>query len=68
MNENEVKQWRDQAEKFRKGKCILCVWGGKREDCDPFTEQWAAEIGTSDCLGYLSRANPTLFLPVHFVS
>lgn len=30
MNENEVKQWRDQAEKFRKGECVLCAWGGKR--------------------------------------
>uniref|UniRef100_A0A663EUF7 Dishevelled associated activator of morphosis 2 n=1 Tax=Aquila chrysaetos chrysaetos TaxID=223781 RepID=A0A663EUF7_AQUCH len=30
VNENEVKQWRDQAEKFRKGECILCAWGGKR--------------------------------------
>uniref|UniRef100_A0A8C3LST4 Disheveled-associated activator of morphogenesis 2 n=1 Tax=Chrysolophus pictus TaxID=9089 RepID=A0A8C3LST4_CHRPC len=28
VNENEVKQWRDQAEKFRKGECVLCVWGG----------------------------------------
>lgn len=45
------------------------VFGEAREkDCDPFTEQWEAEIGTSDCLGYLSWANPTLFLPVHFVS
>ncbi|NWW87695.1 DAAM2 protein, partial [Rhynochetos jubatus] len=30
VNENEVKQWRDQAEKFRKGECVLCAWGGKR--------------------------------------
>lgn len=22
VNENEVKQWRDQAEKFRRGKCV----------------------------------------------
>ncbi|NXN63808.1 DAAM2 protein, partial [Himantopus himantopus] len=30
VNENEVKQWRDQAEKFRKGECVFCAWGGKR--------------------------------------
>ncbi|KGL89539.1 Disheveled-associated activator of morphogenesis 2, partial [Charadrius vociferus] len=35
VNENEVKQWRDQAEKFRKGKT------------DPDTEQWSAELGTT---------------------
>lgn len=42
------------------------VFGEAREK--DFTEQREAEIGTSDCLGYLSWANPTLFLPVHFVS
>ncbi|KFQ75361.1 Disheveled-associated activator of morphogenesis 2, partial [Phaethon lepturus] len=37
VNENEVKQWRDQAEKFRKGKT----------DPDSVTEQQAAELGTT---------------------
>ncbi|KFV56508.1 Disheveled-associated activator of morphogenesis 2, partial [Tyto alba] len=37
VNENEVKQWRDQAEKFRKGKT----------DPDSVTEQRAAELGTT---------------------
>ncbi|NXY42442.1 DAAM2 protein, partial [Ceuthmochares aereus] len=37
VNENEVKQWRDQAEKFRKGKT----------DPDIGTEQQAAELGTT---------------------
>ncbi|NXQ88286.1 DAAM2 protein, partial [Nyctibius grandis] len=37
VNENEVKQWRDQAEKFRKGKT----------DPDLVTEQQAAELGTT---------------------
>ncbi|KFQ62158.1 Disheveled-associated activator of morphogenesis 2, partial [Pelecanus crispus] len=37
VNENEVKQWRDQAEKFRKGKT----------DPNSVTEQWAAELGTT---------------------
>ncbi|NXB89516.1 DAAM2 protein, partial [Vidua chalybeata] len=36
VNENEVKQWRDQAEKFR-----------KETDPDSFTEQQAAELGTT---------------------
>uniref|UniRef100_A0A8B9MSM2 Dishevelled associated activator of morphogenesis 2 n=1 Tax=Accipiter nisus TaxID=211598 RepID=A0A8B9MSM2_9AVES len=43
VNENEVKQWRDQAEKFRKGECILCDWGGKRgskTNPDSVTEHW----------------------------
>ncbi|NXG73260.1 DAAM2 protein, partial [Baryphthengus martii] len=31
VNENEVKQWRDQAEKFRKGECVLCVLGKAKE-------------------------------------
>ncbi|KAK0679912.1 DAAM2 protein, partial [Pygoscelis papua] len=50
VNENEVKQWRDQAEKFRKGECILYAWGGKRGgkiDPDSVTEQRAAELGTT---------------------
>ena len=50
MNENEVKQWRDQAEKFRKGECVLCAWGGKRvgkTDPDSVTEQEAAELGAT---------------------
>ncbi|KFM10544.1 Disheveled-associated activator of morphogenesis 2, partial [Aptenodytes forsteri] len=38
VNENEVKQWRDQAEKFRKGGKI---------DPDSVTEQRAAELGTT---------------------
>ncbi|NXF67301.1 DAAM2 protein, partial [Ciccaba nigrolineata] len=37
VNENEVKQWRDQAEKFRKGKT----------DPDSATEQQTAELGTT---------------------
>ncbi|NXC12785.1 DAAM2 protein, partial [Corythaeola cristata] len=62
VNENEVKQWRDQAEKFRKGECILCAWGGKRggkTDPDSITEQhsWAQL--------FLLWTNPALFLPVH---
>ncbi|NXH48634.1 DAAM2 protein, partial [Dicaeum eximium] len=36
VNENEVKQWRDQAEKFR-----------KETDPNSFTEQRAAELGTT---------------------
>ncbi|NXH64063.1 DAAM2 protein, partial [Rhabdornis inornatus] len=36
VNENEVKQWRDQAEKFR-----------KETDPNSFTEQRAAEMGTA---------------------
>ncbi|KAF1605289.1 UNVERIFIED_CONTAM: Disheveled-associated activator of morphogenesis 2, partial [Eudyptes pachyrhynchus] len=50
VNENEVKQWRDQAEKFRKGECVLYAWGGKRGgkiDPDSVTEQQAAELGTT---------------------
>uniref|UniRef100_A0A8C6J8Z5 Uncharacterized protein n=1 Tax=Melopsittacus undulatus TaxID=13146 RepID=A0A8C6J8Z5_MELUD len=42
VNENEVKQWRDQAEKFRKGECVLCAWGGQRggkTDANSITEQ-----------------------------
>ncbi|KFP33667.1 Disheveled-associated activator of morphogenesis 2, partial [Colius striatus] len=37
VNENEVKQWRDQAEKFRKDKA----------DLNSVTEQQASEIGTA---------------------
>ncbi|NXV84117.1 DAAM2 protein, partial [Atlantisia rogersi] len=50
VNENEVKQWRDQAEKFRKGKCVLCACGGKREgktDPDSVIGQQVAELGTT---------------------
>ncbi|NWI59783.1 DAAM2 protein, partial [Calyptomena viridis] len=50
VNENEVKQWRDQAEKFRKGESILCAWVGKRgckTDPNSFTEQQAAELDTT---------------------
>ncbi|NXE48618.1 DAAM2 protein, partial [Casuarius casuarius] len=48
VNENEVKQWRDQAEKFR-----------KEEDPDSVTERQAAELGrthlnlTHNCLNVL---------------
>ncbi|NXX82652.1 DAAM2 protein, partial [Urocolius indicus] len=50
VNENEVKQWRDQAEKFRKGEYILCAWGGKRRgkaDLNSVAEQQASEISTT---------------------
>ncbi|NXX91252.1 DAAM2 protein, partial [Centropus bengalensis] len=50
VNENEVKQWRDQAEKFRKGECRLSAWTCKREgktDPDTGTQQQAAERGTT---------------------
>ncbi|NXE10751.1 DAAM2 protein, partial [Lophotis ruficrista] len=46
VNENEVKQWRDQAEKFRKGECILCAGGGKT-DPDSATERRVAELCTT---------------------
>ncbi|NXF46536.1 DAAM2 protein, partial [Oceanites oceanicus] len=51
VNENEVKQWRDQAEKFRKGECILCAWEAKEEArlilIQLQSEQRAAELGTT---------------------
>ncbi|NXJ82303.1 DAAM2 protein, partial [Trogon melanurus] len=48
VNENEVKQWRDQAEKFRKGECILCTWGGRRDGkTDPGFSHRAAELGAT---------------------
>ncbi|NXG07079.1 DAAM2 protein, partial [Sakesphorus luctuosus] len=39
VNENEVKQWRDQAEKFRKGE--------QKTDHSSYIEQQAAELGTT---------------------
>ncbi|NWW26366.1 DAAM2 protein, partial [Falcunculus frontatus] len=56
VNENEVKQWRDQAEKFRKGECILCAWVGRNGDkTDPnsFTEQRAAQPGMTFPFAYI---------------
>ncbi|KFQ54394.1 Disheveled-associated activator of morphogenesis 2, partial [Nestor notabilis] len=52
VNENEVKQWRDQAEKFRKGKT----------DVNSITElqSWAQL--------FLFWINPALFTPGEFVS
>ncbi|NXW05254.1 DAAM2 protein, partial [Fregetta grallaria] len=51
VNENEVKQWRDQAEKFRKGECILCAWEAEEEArlilIQSQSEQRAAELGTT---------------------
>ncbi|NWH70063.1 DAAM2 protein, partial [Piaya cayana] len=50
VNENEVKQWRDQAEKFRKGEHRLYTWvgkGGGKTDPDTGTEQQAAELGAT---------------------
>ncbi|NWY18517.1 DAAM2 protein, partial [Aphelocoma coerulescens] len=55
VNENEVKQWRDQAEKFRKGECILCAWVGRnggKTDPSSFTEQQAAQLGTTFPFAY----------------
>ncbi|NWT90180.1 DAAM2 protein, partial [Lanius ludovicianus] len=47
VNENEVKQWRDQAEKFRKGKT----------DSNSFTEQQAAQLGTTSFAYILVMVN-----------
>ncbi|KFP02195.1 Disheveled-associated activator of morphogenesis 2, partial [Calypte anna] len=55
VNENEVKQWRDQAEKFRKGKT----------DLDSVREQRPAELGAQFIFSW---AHPALSPPVHFAS
>ncbi|NWV55304.1 DAAM2 protein, partial [Daphoenositta chrysoptera] len=47
VNENEVKQWRDQAEKFRKGR------NGGKTDPNSFTEQRAAELCTAFPFAYI---------------
>uniref|UniRef100_A0A8C0EZ27 Dishevelled associated activator of morphogenesis 2 n=1 Tax=Bubo bubo TaxID=30461 RepID=A0A8C0EZ27_BUBBB len=69
VNENEVKQWRDQAEKFRKGECVLCAWGGKRggkTDPDSAREQQTAELALSS--SHMSENLPPLPPPLPFSS
>ncbi|NXB25727.1 DAAM2 protein, partial [Rhagologus leucostigma] len=47
VNENEVKQWRDQAEKFRKGR------NRGKTDPNSFTGQRAVQLGTAFLFAYI---------------